>query len=305
MHCFFRNASAAFIGVTATLYFLIGIAILAASIYALTGFLKDLVPPLVSGSGIAGGVIIALIACTGYAGICCSQRGKCWLSVFAVFDFLVLVATIAITYFMFNSTSTIQALSTSDFSDAYTTTDQIISNTIRSGYSATFLACEANVTHFDAPLGPDGIQHYTMQCRDINYKGLADSLSDNCLNDHNVTFAPWKTCYNSTWWPVQPDTVLSGPKPMQVDDGMLYPDNPKADTNGKGVFCQCSEVFSDWMNRYLTTAQWVAVGVDIFFGLVFLSCCYILCCKPDTFGDEQGNRGLEFSGMSQGYTAKP
>lgn len=103
-------------------------------------------------------------------------------------------------------------------------------------------------------------------------------------------------CYhaNAGVWPMK--TPLTRP----IDMYNLLP----VLQNPKGLYCACSsKVMEDFILKYLTVTKWVAIGVAVFFVLVFIACCALCCCCKKKEQEETKEANIQFSGWSAGGAA--
>ena len=94
-----RGLNAFILFLAATLYLILGLALIAAAAATFFTSYGEIFAPLYAGSSIGVGVAIVLVAIVGYCAAC--RQKACWLGIFMFFDLIVIVVIIAVSVLMF------------------------------------------------------------------------------------------------------------------------------------------------------------------------------------------------------------
>jgi hypothetical protein len=102
----------------------------------------------------------------------------------------------------------------------------------------------------------------------------------------------WSTCYNSSWWevdgPPRPGGAFapSDALPAAVVDVL----GAGEAIDAKMLFCFCAARDAQLLTlviEFFEAARWVALAASIFFGLCFVSACWLACfARPARDFDE-------------------
>jgi len=273
-----RCSSLLFIFLSSTIFFILGLVVLAGSIAIAVTVVKELFPTVLWGGGIGAGVVILLFALTGYLGMCRKEKKK-WLIFFLIFNLIVFFLTLAICISLFFAESAIKDASDANFVNL-TTFEKTAANPLKDGVKNVWDGCDAEVL----PVVNE-TDMYVFSCSKSGFSVLENLVNDNCLDDpfsvpfpHNSSYVE---CYGSEWW--KPEFPYS---------------NATATINtAKGTLCACEDTWVDFILKYLLPGKYVSIGVTLFFFFTFLGCSY-LCC----FGQKHIENP---DSQLKGYIARP
>jgi len=290
-----RGLNAFVLFLAATLYLILGLALVAAAAATFFTSYGEIFTPLYAGSSIGVGVGIVLVAIVGYCAAC--RQKACWPGIFMFFDLIVIVVIVAVSVLMFRYEEVLKVAGDvgieSNVNSGLSALNKFETQTIRNVVQNTFGACNGTTT-LNETLSPP---RFDFSCADDDFDVLG-TVVDKCvstasMSSYNVTFYDCYTA-NVDVWPMK--TPLA--KNFDVRELKAVLQSPK------GLYCACSsKVMEDFILKYLTVTKWVAIGVAVFFLLVFIACCYLCCCAKKKLKEETKEANIQFSGWSAGGAA--
>lgn len=273
MRCSVCRCSSVLLIVTSSLIFVaLGLAVAALSIAGMVTAANLVVPTWYSGISLGVGLVVVLIAVFGFAGVC-SRRRRCFLTIFTLFTFLVFAMSSAVCGVVWASSQAVEVARSQNFVDL-DSWEKTVSESLRTLVTDTWGACDATIS----PTGE--AEMYSLSCGNADYASVQTFVNQNCLAgpvDASASSAYYECYADTSWW--APASTSSGEVPTDPDTTL---DSPK------GIFCQCSDEIVDFFNQYFTLGKWIAIGVSVFFLLVFIACLYTCCCGGKSNADRQG-----------------
>jgi hypothetical protein len=272
---FCTTLNATVLGFAATIYLILGLAIIAASAATFFTPYGQIFTSIYAGSGIGAGVVIFLVSVVGYLAAC--KKGSCWLGIYMFFDLLIIALIIIAIVFMFR------------YEDVLNVAGQVnLDGTVTSGLAAlgtwettvikdvvtnAFTACNGNTTILDA-----SELTYHFSCINSDFETLGTTVNTCVMGGVNATNGTiMNSCYNSDNWDGGVPLVM----PATAENVL-----PVLETS-KGLYCACSDaLMNDIILKYIAWFKWTGIGIAVFFVLIFLSCCYLCCCSTKNKGDE-------------------
>lgn len=163
---------------------------------------------------------------------------------------------------------------------------QDVAGLVKDGVTSVLDVCEADIGPLSPYVTSDG-KLYSLSCNDTNWDIVSDLVNGNCMGSDNtvlsfaVNVTTFSACYaDQSFWSSNETVEWANV------DALIETD--------KGVLCQCYETLSDVYDDYFFVISVTAISVAAFFGLVFLACCYMMCCSK--YGDDQDSERLEYNG---------
>jgi len=289
-------ASNLFLGVSGVVYAILGLAIIVASAATFFTAYGDIFEPLYAGIGLGGGVFILLVGIIGMLAAC--KRGVCWLWVFTVWTFLLLLAVLVSLVVMFRYEDLLKEASKVNAEGGIIKAEDVVSSSataaVRELTHNAFDACNATTLATAAPY------EYSFRCTDSDFQNLGSILNDVCYTTDNAPLmvnatvsSAFHQCYTGDYlkgWraPVSLGST-SNPSSALVLRVLNTP---------KGLFCACSSTFiNEYILPYVKNAKFVAIGVFVFFFFAFACCLAQIfrrgCCgrkERERLKEKQGNR---------------
>jgi len=289
-------ASNLFLGVSGAIYAILGLAIIVASAATFFTAYGDIFEPLYAGIGLGGGVVILLIGIIGMVAAC--KRGVCWLWVFTLWTFLLLIAVVASVVVMFKYEELLKEASKVNAEGGVIKAQDVVSSSataaVRELTYNTFDACNATTLAAAAPY------EYTFRCTDSDFQNLGNILNDVCyIRDTSPLMvnasvgSAFHQCYTGEYLKGWRATVSLGTSDPSTGLVLRVLNTPK------GLFCACSSTFiNDYILPYVKNAKFVAVGVLVFF-LVAFACCVAQICRRGCCGGKEKERLQEKQGKQE------
>lgn len=296
-----------FLGLSATLYLIIGIAIVAAAASTFFTPYGKILTPMYAGVFLGGGCALFLIAVVGYVAACRKrsersglQGARCLLWIFTILTFLMFVLSIVAVIFMFDYEKILHGAAKVSVDETTETIGDTSTEIVKNIATQAFDGCEADVT-VPSPAEPTVFQFH---CNNTYFKTLTTTINSVCFAESAVNASAgslFEKCYAG-------DDLLSEskwPEPANAPLPTTYPASanpPAAAVLGalrtpKGLFCACaSALLEDYVLKYLNFAKYVVIGVCLFFLIVFASgihqLCHRGCCgepRDDALGSSERN----------------
>jgi len=260
------------VGISAALYMLLGITITGGAIAAMVTHAKDVVPMWYSGVMLGVGLIIVIAAIVGFLAICRKRQTKCWTGIFMVLTLLVLCMSVIFTGVAWKTEEALEAANNQNFVDI-SGIEKKAAESLKSAFVTTFNKCEAEVH-----LKSGTTDHYFVECDDDDLEFIEDAINKACLSDSVAITSDYIECYSDDSWWAHEEGVNARPLWLPPAEGSI--------NTPKGLFCQCADEVVDSISKYYSVGKWIALGVCVFYLLVFISLCY-LCCGVKTFEEEK------------------
>jgi len=294
------NLNAAVLGIAATLYLILGLAIIAASAATFFTPYGKIFTPIYAGSGLGTGILIFLVSVIGYLAAC--RQKSCWLGLYMGFDLLIVLLIIISVVLMFRYEDVLELATKASVDGQVEGGLAALStwetNIIEDVVTNAFDACVPNITVTDA-----SAETYAFVCRDSAFNALGEAVNECVANGVNATNGTiMHSCYNAdNGWAATVPLIM----PAIVQNVL-----PVLGT-AKGLYCACSAtITNDFILKYIGMVKWVGIAIAVFFCLIFFSCCYLCCCAPKPEATQQldANARIEFtpggwSAGSVGYGA--
>lgn len=280
------------LGFAATLYLLVGIALIAASTATFFTVFKDIIAPVYAISFLGLGIVILLVSISGFLAAC--GKHKCWLSIFMLFDVLIIALFVIAVVIMFYYENVLQLASEVHAQNQITAgingLDTLQTEMVETLTTNTLNVCNGTTT---LDLSPTEVYDFTCGNKDSLMQSLAASIDLCVKNPINASVGTFMYgCYHSTVW--NETTPLQQPS----TDANLVP----VLNTPKGLYCACSStIMHDFILKYVYIFKWVGIGVAVFFLLIFFSCCYLCCCAPKA--KDEDPRAIEFTQQQHGWSA--
>lgn len=303
MHCFVKGLADTILGVASTVYLLLGLIIIAGGLASfVTPQGKAIVPGIYAAGGLVVGFLVFLLAIAGYAAICAKKWYRCFLGTFMAFDLVILVACVAIAAVMFSFEQSMDLAAKANVNGVVTAADSAAMKAVKDMVISTLNACDGTA------VPRQGVaSRFTFSCSAAGFSFIGTAVNM-CLTASPLdttgstsaagvaTGSPYYQCYEG--------------KDQQARAAWVpkFPITPPAPAVGspKGVFCQCSSALMDQLKPYMDYIKWVGIAIVVFFGLVFLSCCYLMCCAKRAPKEQpMGGGGVQFTNVGSQGLAQP
>lgn len=272
-----------------SLYLVIGGAIIIGS--AATFFTKygKILTPFYAGLTLSGGAVIFLMSIVGFMAAC-KERKKCYLTLFMLFDFLLLIMTVVAAAMFFHYEWVLHEAAKVDMDgdvrSGLATLDSVSTKAVKTVVDNAFAACDGRTTYATGT--------YTFDCQDTQFSFLGENVNM-CLLSPSATNATagsgFYECYDTTNWPSTPTPV--------TDANLLQVLNQP-----KGIFCACAETIVDRFLGHFKYTKYIDIALGAFFLLVFISCCYLCCTAKKNSEDDSDGVQLR-QGWSAGSVTAP
>lgn len=286
-HCL----SLGFLGLSGVVYFLLGLSLTAAATATFFTPAGEIITPAFGGITLGGGLLILLVGVIGLLATC--KRGVCWLWLFTMWTFLLLVLAVVGAVFMFQYEDLLHEASRVNAEGGVIGATDAVSATatkaVRELTHNAVKACNATTTATGVPF------EYDFLCGDGDFTALGDVINDICYHDKaGATLEPvainatvgsaFAQCYQGDYmkdW--QGSIELSAPHATSalLLDILNTP---------KGLFCACSStIIDEYVLPMIRYTKFVALGVVAFFAIA-LVCCVGQICSRGCCGGREAER---------------
>lgn len=288
---FCTTLNATVLGVAATIYLVLGLAIIAASAATFFTPYGQIFTPIYAGSGIGAGVVIFLVSVIGYLAAC--RKGSCWLGLYMLFDVIIIGLIILAVVFMFRYEDVLKVAGEvnldGEVQSGLATLGSWETTVIKDVVTNAFNACKGNTTILNATEDT-----FAFSCSASDFETLGNTVNTCVSGGVNATNGTlMNSCYNSANW----DAGVPLYMPATVDNVLPVLQTPK------GLYCACSDaLMNDFILEYIAWFKYTGIGIAVFFLLIFLSCCYLCCCAPKP--PDSDGAAIQFnSSQPQGWAA--